>query len=96
MELFEAGHGKGPCDGLGGTTKRMADEAVRSGKCVIQDPKGFFTWARSSNMKSVKFFFVSSEECQDILNKVKHLKLNSETGTMKLHAVVGHENHASV
>jgi hypothetical protein len=25
---FEVGHGKGPCDGLGGTTKRMADEAV--------------------------------------------------------------------
>jgi hypothetical protein len=23
---FEAGHGKGPCDGLGGTCKRMADE----------------------------------------------------------------------
>ena len=26
---FEAGHGKGPCDGVGGTTKRMADEAVK-------------------------------------------------------------------
>ena len=25
---FEAGHEKGPCDGLGGTTERMADEAV--------------------------------------------------------------------
>ena len=28
---FEAGNGKGPCYGLGGTVKRMADEAVRSG-----------------------------------------------------------------
>ena len=27
---FEAGHGKGPCDGLGGTCKRLADEATRS------------------------------------------------------------------
>lgn len=26
---FEVGHGKGPSDGLGGTTKRMGDEAVR-------------------------------------------------------------------
>ena len=25
---FEAGHGKGPCDGVGGSLKRMADEAV--------------------------------------------------------------------
>ena len=24
---FDAGNGKGPCDGLGGTKKRMADEA---------------------------------------------------------------------
>ncbi|CAG2209514.1 unnamed protein product [Mytilus edulis] len=35
---FEAGHGKGPCDGLGGTIKRMADEAVKRGAVVIQDP----------------------------------------------------------
>ena len=26
---FEAGHGKGPCDGIGGTAKRMADEAIK-------------------------------------------------------------------
>lgn len=39
---FEAGHGKGPCDGLGGTTKRMADEAVRSGRTVIQHADDFF------------------------------------------------------
>ena len=39
---FEAGHGKGPCDGLGGTTKRMADEAVKSGKVNIQDADEFF------------------------------------------------------
>lgn len=29
---FEVGHGKGPSDGLGGTTKRMADKAVRCQK----------------------------------------------------------------
>ena len=44
---FEAGHGKGPCDGLGGTTKRMADEAVKSGKVVIQDATDFFAWTQS-------------------------------------------------
>jgi len=32
---FEAGHGKGPCDGLGGCTKRIADQAMKSGKVVI-------------------------------------------------------------
>lgn len=42
---FEAGHGKGPCDGLGGTTKIMADEAIRSVRVVIQDSKDFYNWA---------------------------------------------------
>lgn len=39
---FEAGHGKGPCDGLGGSTKRLANEAVKSGKVIIQDANVFF------------------------------------------------------
>jgi len=43
-KYFGAGHGKGPCDGLDGTTKRMADEAVKSGKVVIQDATDFFAW----------------------------------------------------
>ena len=38
------GHGKGPCDGL---TKRMVDEAVESGKVVIQDATDFFAWTQS-------------------------------------------------
>ena len=28
-QYSEAGHGKGPCDGVGGTTKRLADSAVK-------------------------------------------------------------------
>jgi hypothetical protein len=31
---FDSGHGKGPCDGLGGTSKRIADEASRSGRVL--------------------------------------------------------------
>lgn len=34
---FEAGHGKGPCDGVGGSVKRIADEAVQQQKANIQD-----------------------------------------------------------
>lgn len=34
---FEAGHDKGPCDGVGGTSKLMADEAVNAQKATIQD-----------------------------------------------------------
>ena len=40
---FEAGHGKGPCNGVGGSTNRMADEAVQNEKVVIDDAHGFFS-----------------------------------------------------
>ena len=36
-QYLEAGHGKGPCDGVGDCAKRMADVAVKSGQYVIQD-----------------------------------------------------------
>ncbi|WAR07281.1 LOW QUALITY PROTEIN: hypothetical protein MAR_017239 [Mya arenaria] len=40
---FEVGHGKGPCDGLGGTVKRMADDAIK------QDTLSYKTLKNSSN-----------------------------------------------
>lgn len=48
---FEVGHGKGPCDGLGGSCKRLADEAMRSGKATIQDATDFYKWAVNSKGK---------------------------------------------
>ena len=32
---FEAGHGKGPCDGVGGVSKRMAFDYVRRGNTLL-------------------------------------------------------------
>ncbi|KAH3891290.1 hypothetical protein DPMN_015383 [Dreissena polymorpha] len=43
---------KSACDGLGGTTKRMADEAIRQGNVTIQDAADFYAWA---------FLYVSSD-----------------------------------
>ena len=34
LHYFEARHGKGPCDGIGGTTKRNADNAVKQGRFI--------------------------------------------------------------
>ena len=86
---FEAGHGKGPCDGLGGTCKRMADEAMRSGKVIIQDAIGFYNWAQQSSMKNVTFRFVSTETCQGTDTRLNKLQLKPVKGTMKIHAVLG-------
>lgn len=43
--FFEVGHGKGPCDGLGGTAKHMADGAIKQGNASIQDATDFHSWA---------------------------------------------------
>jgi hypothetical protein len=41
-DVLEAGHGKGPCDGLGASVKRSADMNIKQGKCVIQTAEDFF------------------------------------------------------
>ncbi|KAK3102947.1 hypothetical protein FSP39_015174 [Pinctada imbricata] len=89
---FEVGHGKGPCDGLGGTTKRMADEAVRCGKAVIQDANDFFKWASESNMRGVSFVFVSADDCNLMQEVLKPRQLKPLKGTFKLHVVAGMGN----
>lgn len=88
---FEAGHGKGPCDGLGGTTKRLADEAVRSGKVTIQDGEEFYQWCQSPfcSLKNVHFLYVPSTECQLKADHVNQYDIKPIKGTMKIHAVVG-------
>lgn len=89
--FFEAGHGKGPCDGLGGSTKRMADEAMKSGKVVIQDASDFFAWTQSPtcSMKNVKFMFVPKEVCESTGKELETLPIKAVKGTMKIHAVIG-------
>ena len=42
MELYGAGHGKEPCNPIGGTAKRKADQAVKNGRFVIQDAVDFY------------------------------------------------------
>lgn len=57
---FEAGHGKGPCDGVGGSAKRMVDKVVKTGKVKIQDVVNFYDWARKNeNNSSVSYRFYS-------------------------------------
>ena len=50
MELYGAGHGKGPYDPIGGTAKCKADQAVKNGRFVIQDS----TFMNSQNKNQVQ------------------------------------------
>ena len=88
-DYFEAGHGKGPCDGIGGTVKRCADLAIKQRKCTIQSADDFYTWASSSNI-SVAFKYISKEDISRysiILNENIAKNCKPVKGTLKLHSV---------
>ena len=67
----------------------MADEASRSGRCVISDARDFYNWGKTSNMTNVNFRFVSRDICEARAVSVASQSIKSVAGTMKLHAVVG-------
>ena len=44
QNFLQISHGKSPCDGLGGTVKRMASQAVLQKKVIIRDAKELFNY----------------------------------------------------
>ena len=89
--FFEAGHGKGPCDGIGGVTKRSADLAMKAGKCIIQSASDFHAWTQSTacNLRNIKFEYITKENCEATAEEIKTWPTKPIKGTMKLHAVIG-------
>ena len=58
---FESGHGKGPCDGIGGSSKRLADLAVKTDKASIRCAQDFADWGNKSS-KKVQYSVVSQSD----------------------------------
>ena len=84
---FEAGHGKGACDGVGGTSKRMADDAVKHQKCIIQNALDYYTWAKSS-ATSIQYFFYTSEDVLQSQKDIDEMNTTPIIGIMKIHSMV--------
>ena len=62
--FFATSHGKGPCDGVGGTIKRLAARTSlqrTSARNQILTPMDLFQWAQS-NLKHVTFCYVTSND----------------------------------
>ncbi|KAL3880396.1 hypothetical protein ACJMK2_032640 [Sinanodonta woodiana] len=85
---FEAGHGKGPCDGVGGTAKRLADIAMI-----------FSNGGKTQENSALKYIFVpKSKSTEDhtiqyntkVLFKVELSNLVGKQvkGTIQVHAVI--------
>lgn len=82
-------HGKGPCDGVGGTVKRLATRASlqRPYENQILTPQQLFDWS-IQNIKTVNFELVKQEEYIETENFLcnRFEKAQTIKGTQQFHA----------
>ena len=81
--MFEAGHGKGPADAVGGVVKRMADDKVLRG-ADIPDAKALFDTLTTSS--AVRIFYVDESAIRTV-SKMIPKNLTAVKGTMNLHQI---------
>ena len=77
--FFATSHGKQPCDGIGGTVKRLVAKASlqHSQNDHILDHKSMFEFCKSK-ITDIEFFFVEKEELIDVR---KMLEQEASTNT---------------
>ncbi|XP_063044641.1 uncharacterized protein LOC134438864 [Engraulis encrasicolus] len=86
--FLEAGHGKGPADGVGAAVKRQADAIVAKG---IDLPNAKMVYEQLMNQpSSIKLMYVSEEEVQE-MDGVLPDRLETIKGTMAIHQIVSTE-----
>lgn len=87
--FFTTSHGKGPCDGLGGTVKRLAARASlqRPHDKQILTAAAFFQFCEES-IPNINFKFSTNQdyEAEERKLKERHLSAITIAGTQKLHA----------
>ena len=79
---FEAGHSKSPCDGVGGTSKQMTDQATKR-NIKIQSAVDFYLWA-STTQTLVDYEFFSKDFYEEIDAQLKEYVFKPIPGTMNL------------
>ena len=88
LQYWEAGHGKGPCDGVGDIPKRLADLAVKRQTAVIQSAQDYYNWGSSLQNSQTKYVFVPKEECDNAHTQITSFVMKPIKGTMDIHSVV--------
>ncbi|KAJ8395847.1 hypothetical protein AAFF_G00027300 [Aldrovandia affinis] len=83
--FFEASHGKGAPDGVGGLLKRTADRLVSHGK-DIPNAELFFN-ALVDAQTSVKLFYISEDNVDEATKNMPE-RLSVVPSTMRIHQVV--------
>ena len=86
--FFASSHGKGPCDGIGGTLKRLATRASLQRNAVLQTPMELYDFLRIQNTK-VWVSYTSKNEWEEerSLLSERFSLAKTATGTRRAHAV---------
>ena len=91
--FFATSHGKGPCDGVGGTLKRLAARASLQGR-LIETPHAFYDYLKAHTTTFVEYFPKSDWDSKSHRFKLRFLRAKTAVGTRQQHAVlpisVGH------
>lgn len=91
--FFATSHGKGPCDGLGGTIKRLAARASLTNiDNPINTPTTFYQWVKQ-NVKNINCEFFSTEQYNEQEKKLKErfTKAKMIPGTLGYHAFIPYQ-----
>lgn len=93
--FFATSHGKGPCDAIGGTLKRMAKRASLAKDCgnTIKTPRELYEWAvtqTDKNITKLNFCYISNEQYTTTAEEFDELfkKAKTISGTQKFHSFV--------
>lgn len=91
--FFATAHGKGPCDGVGGTVKRLAARASlqRALDRQITTAEELYEWATEPhNLDNIQVEFSRQIDYLEVKEKleIRYSKIKSIPGTQKLHAVI--------
>ena len=87
---LEAGHGKGPCDGVGGSVKKKADNLVKSGH-IMKNCAELCTTLRSVQTQ-FNILQVLEEDVARCQKKVESWSPNAMNGLLEAHAIVPMDN----
>lgn len=93
--FFATSHGKGPCDAIGGTIKRMATRAslAKEREHPIKNARELFNWAsnrKEQELTKLSFGFATTEEYESMASELNELYNNAKSiqGTQKLHSFI--------
>jgi len=83
--FFEASHGKGAADGVGGVLKRTADRLVKQGADL---PSAFAVFEHLVEVTNVELYFVNENVVSDAVNALNQVgDLPIIPGTMNFHQI---------